>query len=645
MHQHRYRKRFRKGFRKIALVGNPNVGKSIVFSHLTGKYMTASNYPGTTVELARGIGRIGGMEFEVIDTPGINSLVPLGEDERVARDVLLEDVDVVVQVADAKNLKRTLMITLQLAELKIPLVLNLNMMDEAERKGIEIDTEKLSEILGIDVVETVATEGIGVRELREAILKAKVPKFEIEYTKNIKKAILEVEKIVGNRGIATMILSDTHLKGFLKEMYKIKFEQIELKKIQERFSKPLYILLSVERQKTVSKIVESLCITRNKKTFFEEKVSSFTMNPLTGIPLFFIILFLTYEFVGVLGAQYLVDFFEVRIFGEIINPFTTKFVLTYIPFKLIQELLVGQFGVVTMALTYSIAIIFPIITTFFLIFGILEDSGYFPRLASMANSAFKRIGLNGKAVLPMILGLGCDTMATVTTRILETRKERTIATLLLALGVPCSAQLGVILAMLAYISSKALIIVFGIVLLQLFLVGYLSSKLLKGEISDFVLEIPPIRVPKLKNILMKTYIRLKWYLLEVVPIFIIGTLILFIFDKSQLLKFLQNFLKPVVYMMDLPSETVNAFVMGFLRRDYGAAGLYVLQRDGILSNNQIVVSLVVITLFVPCIANFLVMIKERGLKTAIAIVLFIIPYAILVGIALNFVLEIFGVIL
>jgi ferrous iron transport protein B len=298
-----------------------------------------------------------------------------------------------------------------------------------------------------------------------------------------------------------------------------------------------------------------------------------------------------------------------------------------------------------MALTYSIAIVLPIVGTFFIAFGILEDSGYLPRLAIMVNRVFRVMGLSGKAVLPMVLGLGCDTMATLTARILETKKERIIVTLLLALGVPCSAQLGVILGMLAGVSARATAIWVGVVIGTIFLVGILAKEIVPGESSDFILELPPIRLPQLSNIVLKTLARIEWYLREAVPLFILGTLVLFFFDKLGFLLWLEEIASPIVVgFLGLPARATEAFLVGFLRRDYGAAGLFMLARAGELTPLQVVVSLVTITLFVPCIANFFIIIKERGWKTAIAMVSFIFPFAFLVGGLLNFFLHFFRVV-
>jgi ferrous iron transport protein B len=301
-----------------------------------------------------------------------------------------------------------------------------------------------------------------------------------------------------------------------------------------------------------------------------------------------------------------------------------------------------------MGLTYAIAIVLPIVGTFFLAFGILEDSGYLPRLAIMSNRIFRVIGLNGKAILPMVLGLGCDTMATMTARILESRKERLIVTILLALGVPCSAQLGAILGLTMHVSAMGFLTVALVVFSQLLLVGYAAARLLPGGRSDFIFEIPPLRVPRLSNIIVKTYLRVIWFLREAIPLFLAGTLFLFLAAESGLLAILERLLSPITTgWLSLPPEITWIFILGFLRRDYAAAGLYELVRvdPPVLTANQVVVALVVITLFVPCVANFLVMIKEQGIRKALAIVAFILPFAFLVGGLLNWTLTFFNIVL
>ena len=653
MHCHES-KNIAKASRKVALVGNPNVGKSVIFGFLTGKYVTVSNYPGTTVEISQGSASFD-RECLIIDTPGVNDLIPMSEDERVTRDILLnEDLSAVVQVIDSKNLRRGLLITLQLAEMGLPFVIVLNMEDEARSRGISIDRARLSEIFGVPVVSTIATQKKGMGELVKSIGRARRSTYSFRYSSEIEDAIERIASLlpearIERRALAAMLLAgDESLASWLHAS--LPAERIAaIEKIRSaalrRVGGSVHYAINRSRLRVVDEIVSEVVRRQEtRRSSILTRLGKLTMHPVYGIPFLVLVLIAMYEFVGVFGAGTLVDFFEEVLFGEYINPMAERVVNATVPVAFFRDMLVGEYGIITMALTYAIAIILPIVGTFFIAFGILEDSGYLPRLAIMTNRIFRVIGLNGKAVLPMILGLGCDTMATLTTRILETRRERIIATLLLALAVPCSAQLGVILGMLASLSAKAVLIWAGIVVLVMLLVGFLAARVVKGESTDFILEIPPLRVPQIGNIAAKTLARMEWYIREAVPLFILGTLLLFTLDRLGALAVIRDMASPVVVnMLGLPTEATDAFIVGFLRRDYGAAGLFALAQAGMLSPVQIVVALVTITLFVPCIANFLIIIKERGLRVALAIVSFIFPFAFFVGAVVNFLLRHFGV--
>jgi hypothetical protein len=378
---------------------------------------------------------------------------------------------------------------------------------------------------------------------------------------------------------------------------------------------------------------------------FSLEIGILTRRAVTGIPILICVLLLLFEFVGYTGAQTLVGFLEDIVFGRYIIPMVQRLV----PSGFVYELLVGKYGLISMGLTYALAIVLPVVATFFIAFGLLEDSGYLPRLSILSDRVMRWMGLNGKATLPMVLGLGCCTMATITTRVLSSRKERLIATLLLALGIPCSAQLGVILGIASGFSPMATLTVICVVVSQLFLVGFLASRLIRGARSEFIFEIPPIRVPQLKNLALKTGYRIQWYLKEALPLFLYGTGALFVLDKvrirgESLLGWVQSGLAPVLTgVLHLPAESASAFVLGFLRRDYGAAGLFQMARAGALNAQQIVVSLIVITLFVPCLASFLVIAKEQGMKRAIAITTFIVPFALSVGAVVSWVLRTFHI--
>ncbi len=633
----------------VILVGNPNVGKSVVFGTLTGRYVNVSNYPGTTVEITRGEARDRGTVYEIIDTPGVYSLLPMSEDERVTRDILMREPGAhILQVCDAKNMRRSLMITIQLAEMGVPLVLAVNMADEARNGGVMPRLELLEEQLGVPAVPTVAVRKQGTDRLLPLLERPSPAVAPVRYGERIEAAIAGMEALlpretpVGGRALAIMLLcGDDSLAPWLAESVpaqRIREMNAVRNRLTEESGEDVAYRVNQARLAWIDRLLGTLGREEapEKGVEFAQRFGRLAMDPVYGLPILLAVLFLAYEFVGVFGAGFLVDLLESGLFEKWIVPAAAWAVDRLVPWPLARDFLVGPYGMISMALSYAIAIVLPIVGTFFFGFGILEDSGYLPRLAVMVDRIFKRIGCNGKAVLPMILGLGCDTMATLTTRILETRRERIIVTLLLALGVPCSAQLGVILGMLAGVGPAATITWLLLLVGIIFLVGFLAAKVIPGESSDFILEIPPIRWPKPGNLLVKTMARIEWYLREAVPLFILGTLILFLADRFGLLPWLQKVSEPlVVKALDLPPKTAEAFLIGFLRRDYGAAGLFSMAKAGLLTNLQVLVSLITITLFIPCLANLLVIVKEHGGKVAAGMVLFIFPFAVLVGAAVN----------
>lgn len=694
--------------RSILLVGNPNVGKSVLFGALTGRYVNVSNYPGTTIEVTRGRMIRDRGRHDLVDTPGTNHLIPMSEDERVTRDILLNEPEsAVLQVGDAKNLRRTLGLTLELALMGRPVVLALNMMDEARSHGIRLRRKDLQERLGIPVVETVAIRRSGLGTLQEALGRGAVPRLTARYPETVEKAIEEIARRLPETGVSPRFLAVCLLAGdrtilpWLRE--RMGAEDLEAcdairltasRALPEAISQ---IMLRAHLEEIDSVIEQCYESSERPRSGWTHRLARWSIHPIRGLAVLAAVLTVTFWFVGLFGAGTLVDLMETGLFGQILSPAAIHATDAVLPFphahpgaevevrlelpltpahgvdtgvgwsrrvvtpeyettgpvsgmqsvfRFIHDLLVGPYGLFTMALAYGFAIVLPIVTTFFLLFSILEDTGYLPRLAVMVNDLFRIMGLNGRAVLPMVLGLGCDTMATLTTRILETRKQRLIVTLLLALGVPCSAQLGVLLAMMSVISPGGTLIWLASITVVMVAVGWLSSRLLPGRSTDFLLELPPIRRPVLSNIALKTIARIEWYLREVLPLFVLGTLILFLLDRSGGLPAIRDAAAPLVRgWLGLPGETTEAFLIGFLRRDYGA--VFLLQAatgpGAILTGNQVLVSMVVITLFVPCIANVFMILKEHGWRVTVGMVGFIFPFAFFVGGILMRILRLAGV--
>ncbi len=637
---------------RVALVGAPNVGKSTLFHRLTGRYVTVSNYPRTSVEVTYGVGRLDGHVARVVDTPGLYSLSPTTEEERVSRRLVLEEgIDALVHVVEARCVARSLPLTLDLMELGKPLVLALNMVDELDPLGLELRPDLLALRLGLDVVPIVAVTGEGVTELERAILRAIRAGEAPEPVRRRPDVAVAVEAVTGalsgryampRRAVASFLLqADEETQAMVEatETDGGRRAGEAIREVAAGTQDGTAYRSAVERHEVARSLAEHVLErTGERRVRVAERLGRWLARPLPGIPVLVVVLWLgLYEFVGHFGAGTLVDWLERSLFLGRVNPFLES-LFRGIPWPWLRGLWVGDYGLLTLGLRYAIAIILPIVATFFLFFSVLEDSGYLPRLALLVDRLFKRLGLNGRAVIPIVLGFACDTMATMVARTLETRRERILATVLLALAIPCSAQLGVILAILSG-QPVALGLWVAVLAGTFLLIGAVGARVLPGRSAAFHMELPPLRVPRASNVVRKTATRLHWYLLEVIPLFMLASVLLWAGQVTGLLDRVLNLLHPMVAALGLPRQTASVFLLGFFRRDYGAAGLYELQRTGVLDTVGLLVSAVTLTLFVPCVAQFLMMWKERGPKIAAGIFAFAVTFAFGVGFVLNLALR------
>ncbi|MDJ0689367.1 MAG: ferrous iron transporter B [Xenococcaceae cyanobacterium MO_188.B32] len=472
---------------------------------------------------------------------------------------------------------------------------------------------------------------------------------QLLYPSPIETAISRIESLlddrlenqISRRSIALLLLQkDPTLRSQLRqEPYFPEIERI-VSETQAGMSESLTFAIAESRHQLAMAIEQDVTIQpQQQRTFKHEWLHQLTVHPVTGIPILALVLYFgVYQFVGVFGGGTLVDGIE-GFFESQINPVVNSIVAAIVPWQVVRDLLANDYGIITLGIRYAVAIVLPIVTTFFLMFSLLEDSGYLPRLSLLMDRLFKTIGLSGRSIIPLILGLGCGTMATLVTRTLESKRERIIATLLLALTIPCSAQLGVILGLLS--QEPTALLVWATVMVAIFLgIGFLAGKMVPGNTACFYMEIPPLRLPRLKAILTKTYVRLKWYFGEILPLFIFASVLIWAGKLTGLFDLVVRRLEPVMLWLGLPKEAAPTFLYGFFRRDYGAAGMFDLHSSGILAGQQLVVAAVTLTLFIPCIAQLQFMFKERGIKNTLAIASFVILFAFSLGYMLNRLLTI-----
>lgn len=572
--------------RKILLVGNPNVGKSVVFSRLTGVSVIASNYPGTTVEFCEGGLGSGNKKMAVIDVPGTYSLYPISPAEKVAVEMFDKATEekncIVINVIDATNLERNLNLTLQLLKKNIPVIIALNLWDEAKHIGISIDVAKLQEILGITVIPTVAITGQGIKELVNRLTEAKQGTYEYE---------------------------------------------------------------DEERWHEIGNIIENVQIIRHKHHTFAERLSDLTVHPWTGIPIAVGVMYVVFTIIRFIGEGLIGYVFE-PIFENLWLPVMMAFSRVLGRQGIIHNILIGQliegeidfgqsFGLLTTGLFVPIAAVLPYIVAFYLVLSFLEDSGYLPRLAVLLDKLMHSVGLHGMAIVPMLLGLGCNVPGALGTRVLETKRERFIAATLMAIAVPCMAQIAMIFGLIGKYGARGLFPVFGTLFIVWFVFGILMNLVIKGESPEIFTEIPPYRLPYFGALLKKVFMRIKWFLKEAIPFVLLGVFIVNLLYSLGIIKFLGRIAAPIITkLMGLPFEAVGALIIGFLRKDLAVGMLAPLG----LSLKQLIIASVVLTMYFPCVATFAILLKELGITDMIKAAVIMIVSAFLVGALLNLIL-------
>lgn len=626
----------------VAIIGRPNSGKSHIFSNLTGKYSQSANYPFTTLEVKKAKCLIGGRECEVFDTPGMQGLFINSEEELEVRDLLFaEQPDVIVQCADANRLNQALVLTADLMELGIPMVLSLNAVDETARHGTWIDSGELAHILGIPVVEMVAVNGIGTTELKNAIAQARKGRLDLQYGRLMEDGIAAIaedfpDETSFKRKLAVLLLrNDPFLEGYLREKHgdELTARLLEhAKVVRKQYRGNISWQVIDKRTQWVREITEQI-VKKQRLEFggFSQTAARWSRDPILGLPIM----------AGILMAVF---FFVVNLANRIAELANVTFWLpleslinSLIPAGFWNELLIGHYGVLTLGLSNAILTVLPILSIFFLLFNLLEDSGYIANLCVLMKRVSAKVGVTGNAILPITLAFGCKTMATLTTKSLRSRKEKFIAVYLIAFGIPCAAQMALNMSILGGLGVKALTLAFSVLAAVWFLVGIILNKLLKDDQrEDFILELPPMRLPQLKPVLRKTYHKLYHFLEEALPIFISAAVILFIAEKTGLLAAIRNIMKPVVTgFLQFPLEMVDVLLLLVANREAAAGMLFNIVKNGELNYVQSIVAVILTSMFAPCLANMVAIVKVQGMKKTLLMVISMSAIAIVVSGTLN----------
>ena len=563
-------------------MGNPNVGKSVVFSRLTGIHVVSSNYPGTTVEYTKGFMNVGGERTEIVDVPGAYTLDPTCKAEEVAVEMLQEG-DIVINVVDATNLERNLYLTLQLLEKEVPLIIALNIWDETRHRGIQIDVEKLEKILGVPIVPTVAVSGEGIKE-------------------------------------------------FVSRIPEATCSQKSHSTVDERW---------VE----IGRITAEVQTITHRHHTWRDRLEEASIKPITGVPIAIVVILLIFTVVRLVGEGLITYLFE-PLFYYLYAPLLMKISTLLGSGGVVHDVLIGKlidgsvdfelsFGALSTGLFVPLGIVLPYVFAFYLALGFLEDFGYLPRLAILADNFMHRLGLHGYAIIPSVLGLGCNVPGILATRILESKRERFIAATIMAIGVPCAALQAMILGLVGERGGRYVAIVYATLFVVWFLLGFVLNKVLKGFSPEILMEIPPYRLPPLHILFKKLWVRLSNFLREAIPFVLLGVLLINILFVLGIMDFIAHITAPLIKgIFGLPEAAISALIVGFLRKDIAVGMLGPLN----LTASQLVVGATVLSIYFPCAATFIILLKELGLRGMLKSAAIMILVAIVVGGLLNLIL-------
>ncbi len=635
---------------ELALIGNPNVGKSTLFTKLTGVGVMASNYPGTTVEFKEGSFLRDGAKVTVHDLPGAYSLSGESEDEIVALRMLAEnDFDAVVVVADATRLESSLVLTFQVMELGYPVIIALNQMDIALKRH-DIDVAKLEEILGVPICPVTALVGEGVDELAQAIVDGEALKslFKVSYDSHIEDYISSLQELIPDDGrypSRGAILKMLEGNEYISSLYDEKANEqayMVAKEFREHHGESINIHITRDRYGEAGRIRKETLTPRKGPVTFKDRLSDLTMRPITGVPILMGVLasiFLSIVIIGGWLEHELEELFEIVVGDVLVD---------------LGQSLAGDLGAsigsgVTMGFEAIVVLIIPFVMVWYIILALLEDSGYMPRAVALLDGVMHKVGLHGRAVIPMLVGIGCSVPAILATRTAGSKRERLILSTLIVMAVPCGAQMAIIIGLVSrFVGIGAAAAIFALLLGLLLFLGFVMDRWLRKEPTCLAMEIPELRKPTVRNVGFKTYSRSKDFFMIAFPFLLVGSVIVEILLSYDALDFViepMSFL--TVGILGLPAVTIIAFMIGILRKELAVGMLVTLLPAMTISElslymtpQQFIVFGVVMAIYMPCLAAWAVLMKELGAKNALMVGFASITTAIIIGGAVNLVLTV-----
>lgn len=622
---------------RILLMGNPNVGKSIFFTELTGIHAISSNYAGSTVSFMEGRVTIGDKEYTLIDVPGTYSLTPSSEAEAVATNFIESGAEAVICVLDASNLERNLCLGLELQKYNIPLVYALNLLDVADRHGISIDAKLLEQELGAAVVPTVASKRQGLDELitklKEVLDTPKTGDTQnhilsdsLSKKESKKESEKEAEKEASHVSCGSCPLCRHSNQQHTDQEHD---GQIHTDHQHQEEPNAAWI--------TAKEIVKRVSNKNDINLSFIDKLGDAMMKPMPGIPIAFLVMAIA---IGIVigGGRGLRALFFLPLVNNIIIPFFRNLFAALLPEGIFLNILIGEFGIFVISFEWILALIFPYVLLFYVVFTLLEDTGFLPKISVLFDNIMRKLGVQGGSLIHMLMGYGCAVPAIIGSRTATTRKERIVISAAICFAVPCISQSGALIVLLA---SFAWWMIPAMILFSLLLfvsVTLVVGKLVKGNIDPLVIEVPNLLIPNPKAFGRKLVTRMKHFLKDAEVPMMIAIIVAALFSESGLLDIIAVHAQPLVtYWLGLPAEAVIALILGVIRREMSVAPLLVLD----LTALQAFVGGVVSLMYLPCLSVFAILAKEFKIKIALIITVSTITLALFVGGLINQIGQLF----